>query len=71
MTVGRSYVEVVLEAQAGGSENRTVNSRDNKPPARSVDGSKIELMIEKQVPVEGDEIFAAAGEGKDVCAPAC
>ena len=61
----------MLEAQAGGSENRTVFSRDNKPPVRPVDGSKPELRTEKQVTVEGDENFAAAGEGKDVSASAC
>ena len=69
--MGRSYAEVVLEAQAGGSKNRTVNNRDNKPPMRPMDGSKPELMTEKQVLVEGDENFVAAGEGKDIGASVC
>jgi hypothetical protein len=48
-----------------------MSSRDNKPPARPVDGSKAELMKEKQVLVVGDENYVADGEGKDAGAPAC
>jgi hypothetical protein len=46
-TVGRSYAEVVMEAQAGGSEESTIKGRDNKPLARTADGFKTELMKEK------------------------
>jgi hypothetical protein len=62
-TVGRSYAEVVMEAQVGGSEESTMNSRNNKPPARTVDGFKTELIKEKQASMVGDENCAAAGEG--------
>jgi hypothetical protein len=70
-TVGRSYAEVVMEAQAGGSEESTMNGRDNKPPARTADGLKTELMKEKQASMVRDERYTAAVEGKDVGAPAC
>jgi hypothetical protein len=71
VTAGRSYAGVVTETQADGSEKNSTSSRDNKPPARPVDGSKAELMKEKRVLVVGDENYVAAGEGKDAGAPTC
>ena len=54
MTAGRSYAEAVTETQADGSEKNSMSSRDNKPPARFVDGPKTELMKEKRVLMVGD-----------------
>jgi hypothetical protein len=70
-TGGRSYAEVVMEAQVGGSVESTMNGRDNKPPARTADGFKTELMKEKRELVVGDEKYAVAGESKDIGAPVC
>ncbi|KAE8009734.1 hypothetical protein FH972_006155 [Carpinus fangiana] len=70
-TAGRSYAEVVREAQAVGSEESTLNGRDAKLLARTEDGLKAKLMKEKQASMVGDEKFTAVVEGKGVDAPAC
>jgi hypothetical protein len=61
----------VLEAQAGGSDDRTLNNMNKHSPVRLEDGPKTELRKETQVPVVGEENFAATGEGKVVDAPVC
>lgn len=62
---------IVLEAQAGGSAKRTPNYMNNHSLARSGDGLMIGSKEEPQAPIEGEESFATAGEGKVVCVPAC
>jgi hypothetical protein len=69
VTLGRSYIEVVMKTQAGGFEVQTLKSRYG--PARLVNGPKIELQKEKQMPMVGEENFTAVGKGKNVGALVC
>jgi hypothetical protein len=67
--LGRSYIEIVMETQAGGFEVHTLKSRYG--PTRLVNGPKTESQKEKQMPMVGEGNFTAIGEGKNVSAPVC
>jgi hypothetical protein len=69
-TGGRSYAEVVMNIQEGGSVESSRNGRNNDvgAPVRISDGLKAELMEGKQSVVMGEE-KAVAGESNDVGAP--
>jgi hypothetical protein len=64
VTVGRSYADVVMATQAGGSEDHM--PKNNKAPVSSVDASKTVLRKETHTSVMEEEISAVTGEGTNV-----
>ncbi|KAE8037588.1 hypothetical protein FH972_010166 [Carpinus fangiana] len=58
-----------MEAQAGEYKDRVLKSRQNKAPARPLDGSKTESKEEEQATVVGEENFTATEVGTNVGVP--